>query len=158
MERLVWDGMKLVPDEDEQRGPAVYVAYEDEGGLLGYAIAADGPGFQDNVRILYGFEPERRRIKGMRVLESRETPGLGDRIFKDRNFVAEFLDLAVDPEVVLVKGTGEGENEVDAITGATISSKAVVKIINAANAEWLSRFAVPGEGETPRGRTPDAGP
>jgi electron transport complex protein RnfG len=145
MERMVWADGALVNEEDETIGPAIYAAFGPGDALVGYAMPADGPGFQDNIKIIYGFDPVERRVVGMAVLESRETPGLGDRIFKDQDFVDEFKNLAVDPEVVLIKGTGEGENEVDAITGATISSKAVVKIINASNETWLSRIPAGGE-------------
>ena len=81
----------------------------------------------------------------MHVLESRETPGLGDRIFKDPEFVASFRSLATQPEIVLVpKGSGTAPHEVDGITGATISSKAVVKILNASTAQWTPHFPEPG--------------
>jgi electron transport complex protein RnfG len=50
----------------------------------------------------------------------------------------------VDPEIVAVKkGTKTQPNQVDAITGATISSKAVVRIINEANQRWLERLSDP---------------
>jgi len=76
-----------------------------------------------------------------RILESRETPGLGDKIYKDADFVANFRSLSVEPEILAVKkGTKSAANEVDAITGATISSKAVVRIINEGNAKWLPRL------------------
>ena len=146
MERMEWQGSALVPVDTEGPEPAVYAAYDGDDHRLGFAIPAEGAGFQDNIKLIYGFDPVTRRIVGMRVLESRETPGLGDRIFKDPDFVAEFGSLAVDPEVHLVKGTGTGENEVDAITGATISSKAVVKIVNTSNATWLSRLPATEEG------------
>jgi electron transport complex protein RnfG len=47
----------------------------------------------------------------------------------------------VDPEVVLVKAGRTRDNEVDAISGATISSKAIVRIINDANERWMDRVA-----------------
>jgi Na+-translocating ferredoxin:NAD+ oxidoreductase subunit G len=110
---------------------SVYAGRSDDGGLVGYAIPAEGGGFQDTIKLIYGFDPSRRRIVGMYVLESRETPGLGDKIYKDAAFVGAFRDLAVDPKIVLTKkGTAQGDNEVDAITGATISSRAVVSILN----------------------------
>ena len=80
----------------------------------------------------------------MRVLESRETPGLGDKIYKDESFVSNFEQLSVDPEIVVVADGRDADHEVDAITGATISSKAVVKIINQANSEWLDALPSPG--------------
>ena len=116
---------------------AVYAGYDAEGARLGFAIPAEGPGFQDTIKLLYGFDPARQRVIGMEVLESRETPGLGDKIFKDREFVANFSDLAVSPPVVAVKRGRTRANEVDAISGATISSNAVVRIINQANDRWL---------------------
>jgi electron transport complex protein RnfG len=79
----------------------------------------------------------------MEVLESRETPGLGDKIIKDETFVANFRDLAVTPELVAVKKRRTRDNEVDAISGATISSNAVVRIINQSNARWLVRLPEP---------------
>ena len=77
----------------------------------------------------------------MEVLESKETPGLGDKIIKDMVFKENFSKLSVDPEIVSVPtGTRSAPNEVDTITGATISSKAVVSIINATNERWLLRL------------------
>ena len=73
----------------------------------------------------------------MEVLESRETPGLGDKIVKDQNFLGNFKALEVVPEIIAVaSGTKSKENEVDSISGATISSKAVVRIMNAGNEHW----------------------
>ena len=59
----------------------------------------------------------------------------------DRAFVDGFRALAVAPEIQAVKkGRGGAPHQIDAITGATISSKAVVRIINQANERWLSRL------------------
>jgi electron transport complex protein RnfG len=145
LQPLAYRGDDLVPATDAAAGePLIYGGYTSGGEFVGYAIPAAGAGFQDTIRLLYGFEPKARRIVGMQVLESRETPGLGDRIYKDEHFLGEFRDLAVEPQVVAIKGHGEAPNEVDAITGATISSKAVVAIVNAGNAEWLSKLPEPG--------------
>jgi electron transport complex protein RnfG len=148
-ERLVVQDGELTPKETEDKDDdPIFAGYAADGTLIGYAIPSEGPGFQDVIKLLYGYRPEERIITGMEVLESRETPGLGDKIYKDQHFVAEFHDLAVDPEVVAVKkGTGSAPNEVDAITGATISSKAVVRIINEGNARWLARL--PESGSVP---------
>jgi electron transport complex protein RnfG len=123
----------------------LYAAYDNDGRFLGYAIPAEGAGFQDTIGLIFGFDPARQRIVGLRVLESRETPGLGDKIVKDPAFGANFDSLAVQPGIVLVKhGTRHAPNEVDGITGATISSKAVVRILGTAAAEWVPRFPSPG--------------
>ncbi len=166
MQRLVWKGGHMVPAQGVSADePSVYAGYTTAGKFVGYAIPAAGAGFQDTIRLIYGFDPTKERIVGMEVLESRETPGLGDRIYDDQQFHQQFLDLAVEPKVELVKEERTAPNQVDAITGATISSTAVVKIVNSGNQEWLARLpkadAVPpleAEGKQPPVPTPKGGP
>lgn len=115
----------------------IYATYDVAGALIGYAIPDGGPGFQDAIQLIYGFDPQKKQIVGMQVLESRETPGLGDKIIKDASFLENFTALAVEPEIKLVKkGAKENAHEVDAITGATISSRAIVRILNGSMQTW----------------------
>lgn len=141
VQRLVFRDGRLTPSSETRAGEeAIFAGYDSGGQLVGYAIPGAGPGFADTIKLLYGYLPEPRRVVGMEVLASKETPGIGDKIYKDPAFVANFKDLAVDPEVVAVKkGRKSSPNQIDAITGATISSKAVVRIINQANRQWLPR-------------------
>jgi len=146
MQPLVYRDEQLIavqePGKDE---PVVYGGYDEQRNFVGYAMPGAGPGFQDTIALLYGFDPEERQVIGMEVLESRETPGLGDKIYKDAVFVGGFSALSTDPEIVAVKkGTKSAANEIDAITGATISSKAVVRIINETQAAWSERLPPPG--------------
>jgi len=139
--RYTEGNLQEVTPEDRDDENTIYSGYDDQNVLIGYAITADGPGFQDTIRILYGYNVEKRLVVGMEVLESRETPGLGDKIYKDADFQENFIALQVEPSIILVKkGTKAASNEVDAITGATISSKAIVKIINKGNEKWLGRI------------------
>ncbi len=116
---------------------AVFAGYDEAGVLVGFAVPADGPGFMDTIKLLYGFDPGRRVIVGMQVLDSRETPGLGDKIITDERFQQNFRALAIDPSIVAVKrGEKAHPNEVDCITGATISSEAVVGILDRSAREW----------------------
>ncbi len=145
------------PDGSLPKEEAVYAGYDEAGALLGFAVPAEGPGFQDTIKLLYGYNVERERVVGMEVLESRETPGLGDKIIKDMNFVGNFRDLAVEPKIVAVKGGRSQENQVDAISGATISSIAVCNIINNSNQLWLDRLAeAEGAAAAGNGSSPDA--
>lgn len=119
--------------------PLVYRGLDGSGRPLGYAVPAEGPGFQDTIKLLYGYDPTRRAVVGMEVLESRETPGLGDKIIFDPHFKSNFTELKVEPKIELVKkGEKTAPNQVDAITGATISARAVVTILNKSGATWLS--------------------
>lgn len=142
MQALVYRNDALVavaePDADES---AVYGGYDDQGEFIGYAMPAAGPGFQDTIGLLYGYDPAGGTMLGMAVLESRETPGLGDKIYKDAAFVAGFNGVLLEPQIVAVKkGSKTLPNEIDAITGATISSKAVVRIINETHAAWRGKL------------------
>jgi len=118
------------PTADTAALDRVYVGWDADGGPVGIAAAAGEPGFQDVIRLIFGFDPGSGDVLGMKVLESKETPGLGDKIVKDSVFVAGFEDVAA-PLVGVKAGQGTGgEDEVHMITGATISSQAVIDIIN----------------------------
>ena len=146
---VVRDGVVV---ELENPGPgipkeeAVYAGYDAAGNRIGFAIPAEGGGFQDTIRLIYGVDPVTRTVVGMRVLESKETPGLGDKIIKDMSFVGAFDDVAADPELVATKKGATLPNEIDAISGATISSIAVVNIINNSNSRWLDKLSATGDG------------
>ncbi len=142
LERLAWNGQKLAPGEAGKGAlqESIFAGYDADDVLLGFAVPGAGAGFADTIKLIYGLDPPGDRVLGMKVLESRETPGLGDKIYKDLDFVAEFRALVVLPVIELIKGHGEKANQVDAITGATISSRAVVKILNQTNEVWRPRI------------------
>ena len=117
----------------------VYVGYDGGGRPVGVAVAGAEPGFQDVIRLIFGYRPDSGEVVGMKILESKETPGLGDKIEKDSAFVDEFAGVAAPLEGVKAGRAGGTPNEVDMITGATISSKAVIDIIN----HRLEGLAVP---------------
>ncbi len=109
----------------------VWVGRDRAGVPVGVASVAAAAGFQDEIRLIFGYDPAAGAVLGMKVLESRETPGLGDKIEKDSAFVSEFRGVLA-PLVGVKAGKATGaEDEVDMITGATISSVAIVEMINA---------------------------
>ncbi len=146
MQELSLSNDKLVPlGEGQESEYTIYGGYDDDKNFVGYAIPGEGPGFQDTIKLLYGYKPSARKVVGMEILESRETPGLGDKIYKDEVFVAAFTDLFIEPVIEVVKkGRGGANYQVDAITGATISSRAVVRIINESNSFWLKNLPTAG--------------
>ncbi len=150
IEAFKLDGQALSLFEGDPGAPTketlVYRGKNDKGAAVGWAVPASGPGFQDDIVLIYGFDPARRAIIGMEVLESRETPGLGDKIAFDEQFRANFKELKVDPKLKLVKkGEKTAPNQVDAITGATISCRAVVKILSKSTTEWMPRLDAVGK-------------
>jgi electron transport complex protein RnfG len=121
-------------------GIRIYAGYDDQDRLAGIALEAAAQGYQDVIRILYSYEPACECIRGIEVLKMAETPGIGDKIAKDPGFLRNFeaLDARLDATgsglaqaIVSVKHGSKTEPwQIDAISGATISSKAVARMLN----------------------------
>jgi Na+-translocating ferredoxin:NAD+ oxidoreductase subunit G len=117
--------------------PGIFAGYDEAGDFLAMAIPHAEPGFQDVIGALFGFDPRSAKIIGFEVLESKETPGLGDKIIKDKSFTEALKSLLVDPEIFAAKpGKKTSANQVETITGATISSKAVIRLLNKGVRKW----------------------
>ena len=95
---------------------------------LGWTFNAVGPGFQDKIELVIAVDKDFNTIEGFDVLASNETPGFGDKI-KGENFRKQFEGKAAE-KLELIKSGQAKDNKILAISGATISSEAVVKIIN----------------------------
>jgi electron transport complex protein RnfG len=107
----------------------VYLGYRQDSSVIGFAVTGADPGFADVVRLIFGYDPRNTRVLAMKVLEQKETPGLGDKIEKDSVFVAEFRD-AITPLKGVKESDGADAAEIDMITGVTISSRTVIRVIN----------------------------
>ena len=115
----------------------IYLGLNKAGEPVGYAVLGDEIGFADVITVIIGYDPVKKTIIGFEVLECKETPGLGDKIIKDEGFRNNFKSLLTDPDIGFAKkGEKTKENQVEAITGATISSKAVIRLLNKAMTEW----------------------
>ena len=117
----------------------VYIGkIDDSTQLVGIAFKVDGSGFQGNISIMVGVDPSFTSITGIKVLGQIETPGLGTKIVIDPSnktnpfwFPEQFGGVVLFPQIDVVKNSiPQNSNEVQAISGATITSKAVVRIIN----------------------------
>jgi electron transport complex protein RnfG len=123
-----------------KEGTSIFAGYDQDGKLVGVALRSAARGYADDVVLLYSYFPECQCIRGFNVLKSSETPGLGDKITTNPGFLKNFdaLDAKLTPEgtalandIVTVKhGTKRHDWEIDAISGATITSRAVGKAIN----------------------------
>lgn len=120
---------------DAKKLERVFRGYDGEGRPVGYAITASEAGFADQIGVIFGYEPGERKLLGMLVLSTKETPGLGDKILKP-----DFLDrfkARVAPIVGLKEEPrADDRSGVLMITGATISSRTVIKAINGAVEKW----------------------
>jgi Na+-translocating ferredoxin:NAD+ oxidoreductase subunit G len=117
------------PVRDTLRVERVFLGFDANGAPVGFAITGAEPGFMDLVHVIFGYDPATRRVLGMKVLDNKETPGLGDAIEKDQRFVGGFVGKLA-PLLGVKPGSARAENEVDMITGATISARTVIDVIN----------------------------
>ncbi len=143
------DGVLSLPDSTRD-GETFYTGYDADGKLLGVAFNASAQGYADMIYLLYSYEPECECIRGFQVLKMAETPGLGDKIINDKNFQKNFnaLDASLDVAgkalrhaIVTVKhGSKKHEWQIDAISGATVSSKTVGKALNKSAQKFLPQL------------------
>ncbi len=144
-------GVSRTGEAAPEEGETVYAAYDAKGELRGIALEAAATGYQDVIRILYGYGPECECVTGIKVLKMAETPGLGDKIAFDPGFLKNFeaLDARLDAgrralahEIVAVRHGEKSEPwQIDAISGATISSKAIARMINASGQRMFPLIA-----------------
>jgi len=126
-------------DELEVEGTTLYVGkLENQDIPVGVAFKTEGSGFQGNISIMLGVDPTFTSLTGLKVLEQIETPGLGTKIVEDPSnkenplwFPEQFVGVNLFPQITVVKNVKPSTpTEIQAISGATISSKAVVQILN----------------------------
>jgi electron transport complex protein RnfG len=114
----------------EGEGRRMFAGYDASGKFLGLAIEASARGYADVISAMYAYQPATRTITGFRVVEMRETPGLGDRVGSDPEFAANFTKLDASHPIEVVKhGKKKDAWQIDAISGATISSRAVGRLL-----------------------------
>lgn len=143
------DRGELVETNETPMLPA-FLGFDSGGDLVGGVITAQGMGYQDNIRVLYSYSFEQQAIIGFKVLDSKETPGLGDKIEKEPHFIANFeaLDASVSDDgttlaksIVTVKQGQKTEPwQLDGITGATITSDAIGVILDNSARIWVPAF------------------
>ena len=129
-------------------GNPVLVATAEDGSVSGYAFRVEGQGLWDVIQGYVAVSADRRRLLGLAFYKHNETPGLGAEITKpwfERQF--EGLDLPAEGEArgklirLVSAGAEQSPGDVDAITGATLTSAGVEECVNAGLARFLERMA-----------------
>lgn len=121
----------------EEKDLVVYGGKTAGGELLGFAIYAAGIGFQDKIILMLGVDPSLARISALTILEQKETPGLGAKISDRESFLVYWENKDCKGPLRIRKPRAPSPedlspNEVNTITGATISSDAVLGTVNSA--------------------------
>ncbi len=127
-----------------------YAAYDEAGAFAGIAAEGVANGYAGPVRVMFAYSPECQCIHGFDVVSMNETPGIGDKILKEKHFLANFkaLDVRLNQEGTALaheletvkQGSKTQPWQVDAIAGATVTSRAVGKGINDAVKVLLPRL------------------
>lgn len=118
----------------------MFKAIDAKGKISGYAFLAEGNGYQGKIKLIAGMDKAMKKLAGFEVLESQETPGLGAEIGKE-DFTEQFRGLPLKKKIEYVKNQKPTkDNQIEAITGATISSRAVVNMLNKKIDEIKKRF------------------
>jgi electron transport complex protein RnfG len=99
------------------------------GRLSGWVIKAGGQGYADKIEILIGLDPAAKTISGIFILEQKETPGLGNKISFAR-WRNQFIGKSTASPLTVIKSKNRTPGSIDAVTGATISSRSVTGIVN----------------------------
>jgi Na+-transporting NADH:ubiquinone oxidoreductase subunit C len=122
----------------------VLVGLDEAGDRLGYAFELSGRGLWDVIRGYMAVSPDLNRVLGLSWHQQNETPGLGAEITEPW-FEEQFRRLELPPEpgpdgkyVELVQpGVEATEYDVDAVTGATFTSRAVEEAVNEGLASFM---------------------
>lgn len=107
----------------------IVAAKDAEGNVIGYVITiTTGAGYGGDITLSVGIKND-GTVNGYAILSMSETAGLGAKAKEDK-FKSQFANKLVEKFVVTKNGAA-AENEIDAITSATISSNAVTNAVNA---------------------------
>ncbi|MBM7556172.1 RnfABCDGE type electron transport complex subunit G [Halanaerobacter jeridensis] len=102
----------------------LYKGLDSSGNVVGYALQNSGQGFQSVLKIMVGLDVDAKKVMKVKILNQAETPGLGARII-EKQFKSQFNDKAFSDSF-------QAKKDIDAISGATISSQAMSDVIKGA--------------------------
>jgi electron transport complex protein RnfG len=121
-------------------GAVGYIGKTADGTVAGYVFNTAASGYGGKLDVMTGFSAD-GAVTGVAILSIEETPGLGMNAKRD-SFLSQFT--GTNGDLTVIKNAEPGENEILALTSATITSRAMVKAVNAARAYYTE---VSGKGE-----------
>ncbi|MEA2060598.1 MAG: FMN-binding protein [Thermodesulfobacteriota bacterium] len=108
----------------------VYQAFFNDQTLAGLVVKASAQGYADKIELLLGIDNSIKKVTGIFILDQKETPGLGNKIV-ERDWLDQFSGRPFTAmPFVVVKEESDAAGEIDAVSGATISSRSVTGIVN----------------------------
>lgn len=110
---------------------AVSAARDAAGARIGFVIKSTYRGYGGNVPVLVGIDKD-GKVASLKILSNEETPGLGKKV-EGKSFFSQFIGKPIS-KALTVNPAETDKTRVDAVAGATISSRAVTEAINQAAA------------------------
>lgn len=114
-------------EKTDKNGSVYYEATDKDGKTSGFAITTEDKSYGGKIEVMTGFSAD-GKITGIEILTIDDTPGLGMNAKKD-GFKNEYLGKS---GALTVSKNASADNEIQAITGATITSNAVTRCVNKA--------------------------
>ncbi len=108
-------------------GTSVVAALDEAGNTIGYVVVNTAKGYGGDISVMTGVDTD-GKVTGVNILSHAETAGLGANATSEK-FRSQFVNLVAG---ITVSKDKAGENSIDALTGATITSRAVTDAVNAA--------------------------
>lgn len=105
-----------------------YEGLDAEGQVMGYVFSTSAKGYGGDIDVMSGIDSE-GVIKGVSILSISETAGLGMNA-KNEGFLNQYTDKS--GKLSVIKNGAAGDNEIQALTGATITSNAMTAAVNTA--------------------------
>lgn len=126
----------VLPDADsfEQAASGENIYYkgiDKDGKTVGYTFTTSAKGYGGSVSVMTGIDSENGSVSGVVILSQNETPGLGANAVKD-TFTSRYKQPLDDNPFTVIKNGTAKQGEIEAITGATITSQAVTDAVNKA--------------------------
>lgn len=119
------DKMTATLDETEY---SYYEGLDSDKNVIGYVFTTSAKGYGGDIKVMVGVDKS-GSVTGVSILEISETAGLGMNA-KNESFLKQFLSK--NGEISVIKNGTPADNEISALTGATITSKAMAKAVNTA--------------------------
>ena len=128
--KVALENVEVESGKGKKKVTSVREALSADGIRVGWAFVCEGSGFADKIKLVLTVDADFEKLKGYGVLSSNETPGFGDKI-KELFYREQFVDAPTTELVLLKLGRPDvKDSKIVAISGATVSSEAVITIIN----------------------------
>lgn len=119
--------------EYREEYPKVVEAYQGKSGedTVGYVFKVVTKGYGGDVELFVGIDSKEDKVKNVNIISHNETPGLGAKA-AEPDFLGQYSGKPVGSPLTVVRGSATQDTQIEAITGATITSKAVTDGVNSA--------------------------